>query len=290
MDAITPAAERSTDAPRHAPRHAPRAKRRATPSSLLAVIARAIADPATDAAKLQVLLHHQREIDREARAEAAMLAAHAAMAAVQAEMAPILRDTPNELFGSKYAPLEAIDAIMRPIYTRHGFCLTFGEDANDGPQLRIGCDLIHGSYVKHYSLEAALDLNGPKGTPNKTPLHALGASASYLRRYLTTLIFNVVMRDEDVDGNTSFTDTPGRLTGAQRGELVRLMRETNTREDAFLRHVAPALSSIDQVPPQDFVRLKNALLNKQNVLRQRAALAKTLDAYDANRNPKGNRE
>jgi ERF superfamily len=253
----------------------------AEPDSLLNFLARAVRDPAIDVTKLESLLRMQREIV----ADDARLQFNRAMSAAQGEMQPVLRNARNEQTSSRYATLEAVDAAIRPIYARHGFCLEFNSEPLDGPNVRIVCEVSHvGGHSKKYCLEAALDVAGPKGTGNKTPVQGLGSSVSYLRRYLTSMAFNVVLTNDDNDGNRTRPDA-GRLSLEQLAVLSDLMAQTRTEEGRFLAAMTPGLTSIEHAPAADFPRLKNALLTKKGVLRQRWRLAvQQEDAAKAARN------
>lgn len=235
------------------------------PDSLLNFVAMAVRDPATDVAKLETLLRMQREIV----ADDARLQFNRAMSLVQSEMQPVVRDAENSETKSKYARLETIDAVIRPIYSRHGFSLSFNEVPIERPGIKIACDVAHaGGHSAAYSLEAVLDVAGPKGTVNKTPLHGLGSAVSYLQRYLTRMIFNVVLRSEDNDGN--WRGSAILLTPAQCEELNALMRETFTLESKFLAAMCPGLTAIEQAPGADFPRLRNALRTKREAMAKRA--------------------
>lgn len=173
--------------------------RASEPSSLLNVIARAMEDERFDVSKLEALLRMQRELVAEnARQEFSR-----AMSAAQGEMRAVFRDAANEQTHSRYAKLEKIDDAIRPIYTRHGFSLTFGTDQpRDPASIRVVCECAHSAgHVKTYELEAPPDQTGARGQINKTILHGMGSTITYLRRYLTTMIFNVVLTNEDDDGN-----------------------------------------------------------------------------------------
>lgn len=243
--------------------------------SLLNFVARAMADPSIDVDKLQLLLTIQREIV----AADTKLQFNRAMSLAQGDMVPVVRDAQNTQTNSKYATLERIDAVIRPIYVRHGFLLSFNSEAIDGPNERIVCEVAHfAGHTKQYQLEAAPDLTGPRGNANKTPLHGLGSVISYLRRYLTCMIFNIVLTNEDNDGNRQPRGEAGCLTPAQTEELWGLMTLTSTQEGKFLAAMLPALRSIQQAPVSEFPRLKNALLTKASVLEQRAAAARAAAA------------
>jgi hypothetical protein len=242
------------------------------PGSLLNFVARAMADPAIDVNKLEMLLRMQREIV----AEDARVQFHKAMNATQGEMQAVVRNAVNDQTRSKYATLEAVDAAIRPVYARHGFSLSFTETPNEGPELRIACTVRHSAgHVETYSLSALSDMVGPQGKPNKTQVQGVGSSVSYLRRYLTCMIFNVALRDDN-DGNKPKPNSDtGELAGAaQSDELRRLLVETNSDERKFLDHMnLRDVRSIKDVPAGHFTRLRNALLTKKDILAQRAARA-----------------
>jgi hypothetical protein len=126
-----------------------------------------------------------------------------AMAQAQAEMLPVIRDATNTHTNSRYAKLATIDAQMRPIYTRHGFSVRFGSQPS--PQqgwLRVTCLLAHsaGHFEENY-LDAPPDNVGLRGASNKTAIQSVGSSVTYLRRYLLTMCFNIVLSD-DIDADT----------------------------------------------------------------------------------------
>src|SRR6185369_5002580 len=156
--------------------------------SLIQIIAQAARDPQVDVAKMQAILAMKERLeDREAE-----IAFNLAMKDAQQEMRPVIRDRKNPSTGSMYAQLETVDALIRPIYTRHGFSLSFNSGAPVKPgNLRVLCKVMHErGHSKDYELEGDLDTAGPQGKANKTNIQGLGSSASYLRRYLTLMIFN----------------------------------------------------------------------------------------------------
>lgn len=264
---------------------APVAPANATPAEpvlaelLLNFVAKAANNPRMNAEKLEVLLRMQRDI----MAEDARLQFNRAMAAAQAEMVPVVRDAVNTATNSRYAQLGTVDAAVRPIYSRHGFSLTFNSESVEGNAYeRIVCKVLHSAgHTERYQLEAALDVAGPNGRPNKTPLHGLGSLVSYLRRYLTCMIFNIQTADDNDGNRRQAPADAGRLTAGQLNELRRLLAEcsadpaaTTANERHFLAKMNLAeCNSLDAVQPRDFGRIKNALLTKISVLAQRDAAA-----------------
>jgi len=165
---------------------------------LLAVIAAAARDPQVDVQKMAQLLDMAERIKRMEQETVF----NRAMKAAQDEIKPVVRDAENSHTRSRYARLETIDERIRPIYTKHGFSLSFNSaEPREKGAVRVLCDVRHeAGHTKTYELEGALDLTGAKGSSNKTSIQGLGSSVSYLRRYLTLMIFNVTLKNEDNDG------------------------------------------------------------------------------------------
>jgi hypothetical protein len=168
------------------------------PDTILTVIERMARDPAVDVDKLERLFALRERMV----AEEKKTAYNAAMAIVQAKLKPVFRDAMNNQTNSAYARLESISDAITPIYTAEGFALSF--DTGDSPKadhIRIICEVMHSaghSALKHFDL--ALDNVGLKGNPNKTAIQASGSTISYGRRYLKLMVFDVVLTNEDNDG------------------------------------------------------------------------------------------
>lgn len=168
-------------------------------AALMAVISRAATDPNCDVEKMERLYAmHERMADRQA-AEAFA----AGMSRAQSEVRKAAKDRTNTQTKSDYATLESIDAAIRPVYTAHGFSLSF--DTEDSPianHVRIVCHVMHSAgHTKVYRYDNPMDDKGIQGSVNKTPTHARGSAVTYGRRYLTLLIFNLSTGAHDDDGN-----------------------------------------------------------------------------------------
>jgi len=213
-------------------------------TSIIAVIERAALDPNVDIDKMERLLGMQERIlDRQAE-----MAFNSALAEVQSEMVPIVRDAKNDQTRSNYARLEAINKAITPITTRHGFAMSFGSDVSpmEG-HYRVTCRVSHGEgHARDYHADVPADLTGMKGNTNKTATHAFGSTMSYGRRYLKLLIFDIATEDDD--GNQAGagpTVSPEQFT-----TLRDLLEQLGTGEDAFLKHYGAA--SLEQFPAAKF--------------------------------------
>ncbi len=169
-------------------------------AALVSAIANAARDPNVDVEKMERLwAMHEKMQDRQAEQ-----AFYESMKAAQSEMPTIGKDRHNTQTNSDYATLDAINQRITPIYTRHGFSLTF--DTTDSPladHVRVVCRVLHrDGHSKTYSYDTPMDATGIGGKVNKTPTHARGSAITYGRRYLTLMIFNLSTGYDD-DGNAS---------------------------------------------------------------------------------------
>ena len=165
---------------------------------IMHMIERVARDPAFPLERLEKLLElRQQEALRIAETEW-----NNAMAAAQAEIPTIGYDSNNPQTRSRYASYAGMDAIVRPIYTKHGFVLTFGTDAAQRPDdLLVTCVVARGGYARHYSIPMPADGKGARGSDVMTRTHATGSATTYGRRYLLSLIFNIASAEVDDDGN-----------------------------------------------------------------------------------------
>lgn len=191
---------------------------------MIQMIQRAAADPTVDVDKMERLMQmHERFVDRQASA-----AFNAAMVRAQQCIRPVVRRSLNIQTNSSYAKLEDIDQAISPVYTAQGFSLSFG--TSDSPlagHIRVVCDVMHDQgHTKQYQMDLPLDATGIGGKTNKTGVHAHGSTNSYARRYLTMNIFNVVMVNEDNDGNGDTTPPPEPIvTAGQAAQLSALLKK-----------------------------------------------------------------
>jgi hypothetical protein len=251
------------------------------PSSIMSKVIELASTPGINTEMVDRLIAwHERE-----QARQAMEAFNVAMSAAQGEIRAVVKNAYNDQTKSKFATLEAVDEAIRPIYTQHGFRVSFTETPDDAPEMRITCIVARGAHVENYSLPALADMTGPKGAPNKTQVQGVGSTVSYLRRYLTCLVFNVATRDDN-DGNRAKpnANADGELIGQSAVDLIyQLISDvafdpyaTAANERGFLDSFNfPHLTSVKQIPAGDFARLKNALLDKKSRLAQRAANSQT---------------
>lgn len=169
------------------------------PAREVTMFERLALDPSVDVAKLEKLIEMQERI-RRINAEAAY---STAMADAQQKMRPVHADASNPQTRSKYASYAALDRALRPIYTEHGFALSF--DTADSPlaeHVRVLCKVRHrAGHSDVHHIDMPSDGKGAKGGDVMTKTHAAGSAISYGMRYLLKMIFNVAVGEDDDDGN-----------------------------------------------------------------------------------------
>ena len=195
------------------------------PQSLLEVISNAARDPSVDVSKMQALLNMKHEEERR-NAENAYIVA---MEQAQTAMPLVLKDATNPQTKSLYVRLENLSKVCDPIIHEKGFTLSYGMGESTLPNhYRVTCDVSHiAGFTKHFFYDLPLDDVGPKGNPNKTPLHAVASTTTYARRYLKVLIFDIRIAGLDDDGNQS-TALP--ITEKQLKSLREKIKETGADE------------------------------------------------------------
>ena len=182
--------------------------------TLIRAIAKAAANPDVDIEKMERLWAMQRQMVAQ-EAEAAF---NDAMARAQAKITPVVNNAHNDQTQSNYAKLSAINKAIMPIYSAEGLSVSF--DTDESPikdHMRIVAIVSHAAgHSRRYHLDMPLDNVGIKGSVNKTMVHARGSTASYTRRYLVCMIFNVSTEDDN-DGN-GVGGGEGNATGQQQAD------------------------------------------------------------------------
>lgn len=145
---------------------------------------------------------HIKTMYTDAVSDKAKTAFFAAMNKCQQKMQAVVKDARNDFNKSKYARLETIDNLIRPVYTEYGFSITFGtaEPLVEG-KTKVYADIMHAEgHVIRTENYFSLDDKGSGGKTNKTEIQAEGSTLKYAQRYLTCLAFNVIVAEEDNDG------------------------------------------------------------------------------------------
>lgn len=197
-----------------------------------------------------------------------------AMVEVQSEMPRVYKDGENTDNRSRFAKLEGVDRNIRPIYTRHGFRITFGtEPMNDPPGwiMHVATVTHSGGHVEHVRAPFPIDNKGPKGGPTKTEMHGVGSALTYAQRRLTCMAFGVVVTGEDNDAVVTVDGvTAEYVTDDQAAELRHLIELTETDEQRILTY--GRCESLAEFPARRFEEARKAIRVTDEMAANLAAL------------------
>lgn len=221
------------------------------PAAMMEAIQRAAMDPACDVAKMQALL----DMAERMQATNARIEYQAALARIQEVMPRIGRDgkiTVNSVVRSRYATLERIDKIVKPLLAAEGFSLQF-DTAESGSKITVFGKLAHreGHFdVKQIAL--ALESSGAKNS-----VQAMGSTISYGQRYLIKMFLNIVEEGEDTGGQPPLE----AITTDQAIVIRDLIREVGANEAKFLAYIG--VESVEQISKRDYDRTISELERKR---------------------------
>jgi len=203
----TAVAERQDHAPANVEQHPVNSDS----AALMQMAERLATNPDADVSKLKQIL----DISREARRDEAEAAFNDAMTAAQIEMGRVKANKDNKQTKSKYADYAKLDQVLRPIYTKHGFALSFDTEAAQSGVVVVA-HVSRSGFSRDYKIPMPTDGKGPQGGDVMTKTHATGAAMTYGMRYLLKMIFNVAIGEDDTDGNM-----PGDVVTSEQLERLR---------------------------------------------------------------------
>lgn len=122
-----------------------------------------------------------------------------AMALAQGEMTQISKDSVNPQTKSQYASLAALDAAIRPIYSKHGFSISFDEENASETHVLLLIYVSCRSETRRFRKWIPVSTKGFQGREMMTLTHASVGAVTYGRRTLLKMVFNLA--EEDDDGN-----------------------------------------------------------------------------------------
>ena len=196
-------------------------------ASVLDVIDRAARDPSVDVEKLERLLAIQERLLADQRKTAYF----AALARLQATLPQITKagsilDRAGAV-RNKYAKLEDIDVVIRPLCATEGFSFSFdSKPAVKGTD--YSCAMQHcDGHTETKTLNLPPDEGGGRGA-----VQSAGSALSYAKRYLLGMHLHLVTRDEDTDGHAYDPITPEQAV-----ELRASLAESGGSEERFLKYL-----------------------------------------------------
>jgi len=217
-------------------------------AGFLAVIERAAINPDVDVEKMQRLLDMQERILN----KNAEIGFNQAMARLQPVLPVIEKKTKGH--NSKYAKYEDIEQKVRPLYTEEGFSLSFDSKRIDDTITYYGTL----SHVEGFSKTAQIDLPGDK-TGNKNDIQAKASTLTYAKRYLISMLLNIVTVDEDDDGHKGGTKT---ISPTEIKVLEDMIKRSGADREKFLGHLG--VRNLEDLPDREFKKAETALQAKMD--------------------------
>lgn len=236
------------------------------PSHMLQIIDKVVQSGLTaeSVGVLEKMLNMQERIMADQRKTAFM----AALSRLQARLPQITKDgridvtssrTGNS-HSSRYARLEDLDRVIRPLLSEEGFAFSFNEEEANGQSRRYSARLSHRdghSEMKHITLP--LDTSGSKNS-----VQAAGSSFSYAQRYLIKAHLNIVEKGEDTDGNDVEP-----ITEDEARDLNTQLQDVKMDLKRFLEYMQVA--ELAQILKRDMGKAQNAIDVRRFSLKQQAA-------------------
>jgi hypothetical protein len=223
-------------------------------ASTLALIERMAVNKDVDADKMGKLLDLQVKVmDRQAEMDF-----NQAFARLVPKLPRIKKDGSVEYKGKeafKFATYENIDEIIRPFLLEEGFSLSFTTEPLASGGLIGHGKLMHvGGHSVKASMPAPVDTSG-----GKNAIQGMASTFSYLKRYLTIMLLNLVFEGSDDDGNRGgmvFIDDKSIKT------IDDLLEETKADKARFLQMMEVA--EVSNILAKDYPMAVNALIAKRN--------------------------
>jgi len=205
------------------------------------------------------------EMHKEWERNEATKAYNAAMANAQANMPAILKTKINRQTNSRYADLGDIIKLIKPVYTDNGFSLSFNEGKADiDTEIRvIGICSHKAGHSETFFTDLPVDDAGIKGNVNKTGVHGKASTISYGQRYLTKMIFNLALDEEDDDAQTS----GGRAYKKMYNEEG-ITKACETYGHAWYKHADVISTMKDQLADDNLLGAAEALYSLPNTEHQ----------------------
>lgn len=210
------------------------------PTNMLAVIARAAADPRTDTAKMQSLLEMQKSIT----AEEARLAFLEAKLLLNDKLPTINKDGKIEFKDKghgaatlKFASFENINDVIKPLLKEFGFDLWFSSEPGVPGMINVVGHFEHRlGFVRLTTFPMPHDASG-----GKSGAQGWASAFSFGKRVTTIGLLNIqtkAIEDRDTDGR------PGNFKAARGGSLVDVPEDqpciTPKQRDAIVTKITAA--------------------------------------------------
>jgi hypothetical protein len=172
---------------------------------------------------------------RELHAERAKAEFDAAMAAFQSECPAIVKakSVPDRSGRTayKYAPLEDVEVVIRPLTNKHGFHHTFDTDVSSQQGWIIARCIV--THVGGHSRETQVKLPLGTKTPIMSETQAYAAALTFATRRALQNAYGLVITGEDQDGRQPAERTTGPAMATPKTRDWMISKLADIRQEAF---------------------------------------------------------
>ncbi len=224
-----------------------------TQSSLMQIIGQAVMSKDIDVEKMRALFELQKDI----LAEDHRISFKAAMARLQEKLPQIAKYGKGK--NSKFAKLEDIDTIIKPMIAEEGFAIDFDELSSTATTMTFIATLSHReghSETKRLTVPIDAAAKNRDGNSIRPAIQDTGSTVSYARRYLIKMLFNIVEVGEDTDGEKKkFIDEE------QIKNIETMIQDSGCNRAVFFDMIA-GVQKLEDIPADQYRRIINALQTK----------------------------
>ena len=159
-----------------------------------------------------------------------------ALAAAQAALTNIVKSAENPFHKSKYAPLDAVLDIVRPVMKEHDLSIFQGTvhgrlaEGENGVTMYLQTRILHksGQWIADDGVPLLLRAKSKEGKPIDPTMQSLGSAVSYARRYGLQAALSIASTDkagdsEDDDAEAAQREWAGPLPKTSLTEAGRLL-------------------------------------------------------------------
>lgn len=114
---------------------------------------------------------------------------------------PVVKDSSNPFFKSKYATLDSIQEHIRPILQKCGLVVSQPTEINEVAGTFVRTTVYH--VASGESISSVFPVVTTKATAQE-----YGSAVSYAKRYSLSGLLNITIQDEDDDGNAASVIAP----------------------------------------------------------------------------------
>lgn len=177
-----------------------------------------------------------------------------ALALFQSKIKNPANTADNPFFKSKYAPLNDILNLVRPLLSECGLTV-IQSPGGDGERISVTTLLLHesGEWIESDPVVTKAEKINAQGA---------GSAITYLRRYSLSAILNISSEDDD-DGNHVSGNKPQQQASGQRKQTTSNTPTADTPSEAQLKKIY-ALSKEKNIDPETMIAIMQERYGKEN--------------------------